>query len=1702
MASKGKGIAGKDSSGKRKRGDNDKAGNGGQKKRNRDVLQFFEDAAVEFDPESSDDSDEFDDIEDFIDDIDVEPNVKSEPGKFESARVFPKEEELSGDELEKMLQDRYGSGSGCVRYAEDDYDSKRAVDRGFFLRSVAEPTIWKVKCKVGREKHTVFCLMQKYVDLKELGTRLQIITAFVVEHIKGFVFVEAEKQSDVIEACHQLADVYYSLVTRVPINEVSQLLVVRRRYNEVKEGTWARVKNGIYRGDIAQVVAVNNERKRATVKLIPRIDLQALAGKYGGGAVVKKSKSVLPARLITARELEEFQPLMQCRRDRDTGKVFEFLDNLMLKDGFLYKKVSFDSLSFWDINPSEDELLKFAPPSTDASDNLEWLSQLYGEQKKEHNMTLTKGGGKGEGASGCGGGKGEGTSGGSGGGKGEGTSGSNEQSSFAVHDLVLFGKRDFGMIVGMEKDDNCKVLKNGPDGPLMMTLGHKDLKYVPLDRKFTALDRRMKTISISDTVSITDGPAKGRQGIVKQIYRGIIFLYDEHDLDNAYFCANSQMSEKAKHPEFACQGKDGDGPSGFEDVPSSPKSPLSPKKPWQMRENNPDGDRRNNDEMFSVGQSLRIRVGPLKGYLCRVLAVRRSDVTVKLDSQQKVLTVKREHLSEVRAKISGTSMSDDTGLSSAFKPFDLLGTEGCSNDWLQGASGSADGSGWNVGVASSNERGAWPTFSSSGASLQVGTSAAGGPTSVDNDSKKEDDAWLSKVVDQKISSWGAAGNEKVVGNSCQAGGWAKSDGDWGKSAGNGASSSWENANIAGGNHGSSWKAWGSNSDQRKEGTLGQADAWGEGKKFMEKNSWGKQSSEEGDPNPWNKGKGAEEASGWNVNGSCGSAGPSGWGKWKAGKDSQTWGVGTQSVGLAAEKAGDAWGKAKESGNPVADGWVKGAGSWENKNASNECSKWKSSAAALESEAVRGAQVQGQNSSGGWKKSSLAEHSNENWSKEEGASGWSQERAISQGGSSWNKSGGCDCWDKSGGRTGDRNHGGCDQYHKGRGGGSFGREQFSSWSKENESGSSWGNSSDGNGDQGSDWGNKNSVSERRGKAWCKSRESGETSWGLVRGTSAGNPSSDDGACGRDSWAVAQDKSDLTKDSYGKGPVTWGNKNSSDKSSGWKSSGAGAAPEPLAGWSKTQEENASGGRKNNSWNDSLNGNWDKQETASDWGKGGTPSQGGSSWNKSGGNAWGGANDKSDVAKDLCGNKNSFDESCGWKSSKTASESQAGGWGQAQEENVSGGWKSSKTASESQAGGWGQAQEENTSGGWKSNNWNDRSNGNWGKQENSSDWRKGGATSEAESSWHKSGGFGSWDKSSDAVNDQGYGSRGSGGRRGRDGNRGGRSQFGRGRGGSFGQGQFSNWSKENQSENDQGYGGRGSRGRRVRGGNNWGRDQFGRGRGNSFGQGQSSSWSKENQGGSSWSCGSGGNGDQRSDWGNRKDWNSDSTAEEKGWCKSRESNETSSWSLPKEDASWPNKVNDNQNSSWGASSNVKAAGKSSTGDGSWVKSSGGGASSSWESADRDGKSSGNSDPGDGGWGKSCGGGASGTWGSANRNRSSGDGNTCESFGNSNPSDSGWGKSSGGGASSTWGSASCDGNSNTGDGGWGKSSGGGVSSGWGSANHDGKSSGNSNAGAAGWGGSCGGIEKIDSWGNQSAEKGLDSWDKGKVAGEASHQD
>ncbi|KAK6933434.1 NGN domain [Dillenia turbinata] len=716
---KGKAVAGKGSSGKRKQEDEDKTGR--RKRTNPGVLQFFEDIADVDDFEGSEsDIDLFDDDDvgaDFLDELlnQEVPDVKSEPGKAHIFPVIPKEEELSDGELENMVQERYRDGSGFVTYAEDGYDTKGSSERHFFMPSSKDPVIWKVKCMVGRERHSAFCLMQKYVHLRSsLGTKLQIISAFSPEHLKGFIYIEADRQCDVTEACKGLSFIYNSRVAPVPRNEISHLFSVRNKNIEISVGMWARVKNGKYKGDLAQVVFVDETRKKATVKLIPRIDFQALAEKYVRtdipGILLFVFLQVLamiadlwekPNRTATGRNFElcyvlllelslfglvqyleqallhvlacpffavpvllsvrEFRPLIQCRRDRDTGEVFEVLDNLLLKDGFLYKKVSIDSLSFWGVQPSEAELQKFEPPKKDESDASEFLTQLYGEKIKKLPTLSDKRDGKGKME------------------KGECSCGPSSENEFELHDFVLVGRKDFGVIIGMEKDDRYKILKEGKDGPTIVTVEQHDLKNGPRDRRFIGLDKHKKIISVNDSVRIVEGPYEGKEGIVKQVYRGIVFLHDENELENSgYVCTKSQRCEKIKLSADGCKDKGESGPTGFGDSSSAPKSPSSPDKPWEATNDTREFNQGDKDSMFSVGQMLRIRVGPLKGYLCRVVAIRRSEITVKLDSKQKVLTVKSEHLSEVRGKSFTNYSSEDPG-SSSIKPFDLLGTEGGSD---------------------------------------------------------------------------------------------------------------------------------------------------------------------------------------------------------------------------------------------------------------------------------------------------------------------------------------------------------------------------------------------------------------------------------------------------------------------------------------------------------------------------------------------------------------------------------------------------------------------------------------------------------------------------------------------------------------------------------------------------------------------------------------------------------------------------------------------------------------------------------------------------------------------------------------------------------------------------------------------------------------------------------------------------------------
>ncbi|CAA6653737.1 unnamed protein product [Spirodela intermedia] len=451
-------------------------------------------------------------------------------GRKSNAPFFLKEEELSGSELEEFVEERYGRGSDHVLYDEDDKESEL---RKSLLHCPDDPAVWRVRCKVGHERQLVFCLIQKFVSLHSLGSKLPVVSVFFLEHIKGYVYIEADKQHDITEpirlslgrgpfycvlakACLRVYCLFPILVVGscTPYFLVSSFKICPSL--QIAGGTWVRIKHGNYKGDLAQVVAVDSVRKRATVKLVPRIDLRGLAKKFigDGSGIPTKQAAISAPRLINSHELEIFRPHIKIRRDSETGELFEILDGLILKDGYLYKQVSFFSLSYFGVQPSKTELLRFEPVKNDEPQGMEWISHFPNgrEQKKVEtfNNSLEKG------------------------------------NAYQQYDLVLFGQKDFGVIISMESD-SFQILKGDVERSVLINVQRKDIKNSWINKMFAASDCNMKTICINDTVKITEGLQKGRLGIIKHIYKGTLFIYDKDNQENnGYFCAKSELCEVIK----------------------------------------------------------------------------------------------------------------------------------------------------------------------------------------------------------------------------------------------------------------------------------------------------------------------------------------------------------------------------------------------------------------------------------------------------------------------------------------------------------------------------------------------------------------------------------------------------------------------------------------------------------------------------------------------------------------------------------------------------------------------------------------------------------------------------------------------------------------------------------------------------------------------------------------------------------------------------------------------------------------------------------------------------------------------------------------------------------------------------------------------------------------------------------------------------
>lgn len=385
---------------------------GGKSKRKRTRSDFFDDYAEEDDEEEDDDDEEyggggggrtgkrhrkaaagFFDEEAAVDSDEEEEDVEAEDDFIDTGADIPDEDDRrihrrpllpreddqeDVEEIERRIQERYAKSLN-VEYDEEATD----VEQQALLPSVRDPKLWMVKCAIGREREVAVCLMQKYIDK---GPEMQIRSAIALDHLKNYIYIEADKEAHVREAIKGMRNIFPSKIMLVPIKEMTDVLSVESKAIDISRDTWVRMKIGTYKGDLAKVVDVDNVRLRATVKLIPRIDLQALANKLEGRDVPKKKAFTPPARFMNIDEARELNIRVERRRDPATGDYYEKIEGMMFKDGFLYKNVSLKSLSTQNVQPTFDELEKFRHPSETGDGDMSSLSTLFANRKKGHFM--------------------------------------------------------------------------------------------------------------------------------------------------------------------------------------------------------------------------------------------------------------------------------------------------------------------------------------------------------------------------------------------------------------------------------------------------------------------------------------------------------------------------------------------------------------------------------------------------------------------------------------------------------------------------------------------------------------------------------------------------------------------------------------------------------------------------------------------------------------------------------------------------------------------------------------------------------------------------------------------------------------------------------------------------------------------------------------------------------------------------------------------------------------------------------------------------------------------------------------------------------------------------------------------------------------------------------------------------------------------
>ncbi|PRP82026.1 transcription elongation factor SPT5-like [Planoprotostelium fungivorum] len=321
-------------------------GRGRQKKKaKRSASYYLDEEAEEDSDEEEEDAPEVGYREQSLDPAEVERAKEERRRRYEENL---RNQNRSAEEIAEIMHKRW-EGYGAREEFDDD-EQRDHITQQSFLPTFKDPKMWMVGCKHGSEKQMVINLMQKFIDKQGTPEALLIKSAVCQDHLPGYIYVEADKESHVSQAIKGLRALHYKLKL-VPIREMVDVMTVAKKNLNLKRGDWVRSKRGVYKGDLAQVYQYDEVRGKLIVKFIPR-----LAEKNDNN-----KRSIRPAAKF-------FNPDDYSNAEKKLD--YYIYDGNKYKDGYLLKQINLKSVQT-NVIPSIDELQRFqeAPDSSRMDDD-------------------------------------------------------------------------------------------------------------------------------------------------------------------------------------------------------------------------------------------------------------------------------------------------------------------------------------------------------------------------------------------------------------------------------------------------------------------------------------------------------------------------------------------------------------------------------------------------------------------------------------------------------------------------------------------------------------------------------------------------------------------------------------------------------------------------------------------------------------------------------------------------------------------------------------------------------------------------------------------------------------------------------------------------------------------------------------------------------------------------------------------------------------------------------------------------------------------------------------------------------------------------------------------------------------------------------------------------------------------------------------